>query len=184
MFSSYIRRQYGCKSGWYRHHLHRLLFFFGKYDRLTRPDLRDVERLVFVCHGNICRSPYAEARAQREGLVALSFGVDTEGGKPPYPTAQQVAKERGLDLKPHRSRTMAGISIQSGDLLLGMEPWHAKCLLNRYPEAQVGLLGLWCSSSRPHLEDPYGLSESYFNTCFGLIDEAVRAISEELNAAA
>jgi protein-tyrosine phosphatase len=45
-----------------------------------------------------------------------------------------------------------------------------------HPRAQVTLLGLWCSTPRPVLADPYGLSDAYFDTCFGCIDEAVETL--------
>jgi protein-tyrosine phosphatase len=45
---------------------------------------------------------------------------------------------------------------------------------------QISLLGLWCDPPRPHIEDPYGLSEEYFSTCFGFIDEALNRIAVQM----
>lgn len=138
-----------------------------------------VKRLVFVCKGNICRSPYAEARARIMGLPCSSFGLEAETGAPADPTAMRGARARGLDLTQHRAQTARQFPMAAGDLLMAMEPWHVAALQSRPMPigTQVTLLGMWCNPIRPHLEDPFGLSDDYFQTCFGIIDNAIASMS-------
>jgi hypothetical protein len=58
-----------------------------------------------------------------------------------------------------------------------MEPWQAKQLQQELcGDIQITLLGLWHSRPRPHIEDPYGLGEDYFETCFDIIDDAIQQV--------
>lgn len=177
----WIRRNYGRKQGLLRHLYHSVMDRAGRYARHGAVDWERVERLVFVCQGNICRSAYAEARAGAQGLTATSFGLGTRGGDEPPPVMIQSAMDAGLDLAGHRSRAAA--QLGPSDLILAMEPAHLDRLrLLPLGGAQVTLLGLWAGRRRPHIEDPYGLSPDYFRTCIGLIDEAVAEVARRLAA--
>ena len=173
-----LRVRYGGRRGWARHGATRLLHALGGLRRYEAVDWGRVGRLVFVCQGNLCRSPYAEARARALGLPAASFGLEA-GGEAADPVARAVARRRGLDLGRHRPRPAE--ALRPGDLLLGMEPWQAGRLLDAAPPgAQVSLLGLWARPARPHLQDPYGLPAAYFDTCFAVIDNAVAWVARHL----
>lgn len=132
-----------------------------------------------MCGGNICRSPYAEARARAFGLPAHSFGLTATSGSKADPMALTTAAERGLDLGAHRARTANDIVLSPHDVIVAMEPLQAWRLRHyaSVPGAQLTLLGLWGQTGRPHVEDPYGLGPAYFRVCFDLIDAAVTAIS-------
>lgn len=88
---------------------------------------------------------------------------------------------RGVDLSFHRARSLEELQLKSGDLVLAMEEVQARTM-NRYAKVtfgvQLSLLGLWCSKQHPHLEDPFSLPSSYFDTCFSLIDDALGRISK------
>jgi protein-tyrosine-phosphatase/peptidoglycan/xylan/chitin deacetylase (PgdA/CDA1 family) len=154
----------------------------GGYRALRSVDWTQVRRLVFVCRGNICRSPYAELVARRAGLTAVSFGLTARTGSPAYPDAIENAAVCGIDLKPHRSQRGEDIVIGPGDLLIGMERWHVRTLRSMAKEknAQVTLLGLWRSPSHPYIHDPYGHRDAYFQTCFSVIAAAVHGIAKHL----
>src|SRR5690349_21297071 len=77
----------------------------GLYRRYKQVDWSRVERLVFVCSGNICRSPYAAEYARSLGIPIASFGVDTRGNDTANDVASKVAAARGVDLSNHRSRS-------------------------------------------------------------------------------
>ncbi|MBW1779898.1 MAG: phosphotyrosine protein phosphatase [Deltaproteobacteria bacterium] len=141
-----------------------------------------VVRLVFVCRGNICRSPYAQAKTKSLGYDAASFGLNADGYSACDPTAVRIALERGVDLTGCRSCHADTFSIKDGDLLIGMESWHAERLqtLTKESGSQVTLLGLWVQPPRPHIEDPYGLGDAYFHTCFLWIDAAVENILQKV----
>jgi len=181
---SAVSKYYGCKSGWCRYIKSLLAYRLGLLRHFRKIDWAGVSRLVFVCSGNICRSPYAEERAKSLGFDATSFGLNADCGSPSNPTAVRIACQHGVDLKGHRSRSAIGFVIKDGDLLIGMEPWHAGKLhsLSAGCNAQITLLGLWADRLRPHIEDPYGLSDEYFHTCFTLMDSAIGKMVSTVNS--
>ncbi|MGZ6163205.1 MAG: arsenate reductase/protein-tyrosine-phosphatase family protein [Myxococcaceae bacterium] len=176
VWSRDVSEQHGRKQAWFRHQATSWLHRLGLYSDLQSFDASRVLRLVFVCAGNVCRSRYAEARARALGMEAGSFGLSADGSSPPDAVAVVAARRRGLELSPRASRRARDVRPTAGDLLVAMEPHQARALRRAHPRAQVTLLGLWCRSPRPVLADPYGLSDAYFDTCFGVIDEAVAAL--------
>lgn len=181
--TGWVERRYGRKQGLARCVYHGVLDRAGWYEAFGRVRWDEVDRFVFVCQGNICRSAYAEARARAMGLPALSFGLQTEGGDPSPPALVQEASAMGLDLSGHRSRPPAtGAALSASDLVLAVEPSHLDRLRAVVPAGvPVALLGLWGRPRRPHIEDPYGLSPAYFRTCLALIDTAVAAMAAHWN---
>lgn len=176
VWSRGVTQQHGRKQAWIRHQATSWLRRLGAYADLQAFDASRVLRLVFVCAGNVCRSRYAEARARSLGMEAASFGLSADGVSPPDAAAIRAARLRGLELVARPSRRAPDVRPTAGDLLIAMEPHQARALRRAHPRAQVTLLGLWCPSPRPVLADPYGLSDAYFDTCFGYIDEAVTAL--------
>jgi protein-tyrosine phosphatase len=170
--------------GGYRGLIRLLLGYFengiGRYRRFKKIRWDRVERLVFVCHGNICRSPYAERRGATYGLPTASLGLSAETGAPADPSALAVAARRAIDLAEHRACAAEDFEFHSGDLLIVMEPRQAREMSRCLPTApcQLTLLGLWSRPRRPHIHDPHRLCEAYWEQCFDVIDSAVRAIAE------
>lgn len=179
-----IRRRHGRLKGLYRHWLCLSIHRLGCLKRFQQVRWSQVSRLVFVCKGNISRSPYAEARARALKVPAASFGLAADGRSGAEPLAVEVARCRGIDLAAHRSRTFGDLSIRAGDLLIAMEPWQGKQLLHlaRDTGAQVTLLGLCAKRPCPHIEDPFALGKQYYHVCFALIDSAVQEIANHLKA--
>ena len=176
VWSRDVSEQHGRKQAWFRHQATSWLERLGLYADLRRFDASRVLRLVFVCAGNVCRSRYAEARARALGFEAGSFGLSADGRSPPDAVAVLAARRRGIELLPRASRRAQDVRPTAGDLLVAMEPHQARALRRAHPRAQVTLLGLWCRTPRPVLADPYGLSDAYFDTCFGCIDEGVETL--------
>jgi protein-tyrosine phosphatase len=142
--------------------------------------MREVERFVFVCQGNICRSPYAAARARAVGLPSISYGLDVQREIPANTQARAEALKHGVDLSSHRSRAFDSGRSSRGDLLVSMEPTHLIQLTTQHAgePRQVTLLGLWTKPPRPHIQDPFGRSPEYFNRCFHTIDAGVATLAE------
>lgn len=120
--------------------------------------------ILFVCTGNICRSPLAETVARRAlvewfrvpdlseiGLHTTSAGTLAVEGRPATPEMQQVAGEIGLDLSAHRSCQLSPQAIADASLILVMEARHLRWVRSRQAEAPSGLLGA------SDIDDPYGL---------------------------
>jgi protein-tyrosine phosphatase len=179
-----IRRRFGRKQGVVRAARARLGLLAGRFDVFQAPVWGRVGRLVFVCKGNLCRSAYAEAVARSLGASAASFGLEAGEGRAADATAIRMASARRIDLSGHRSRRH--LELSGGDLLVGMEPAHLQRLevFARETSAQATLLGLWAQPVRPHVEDPFGLSPEYFETCLAVIDDAVRQLVAQLRRGA
>lgn len=174
-----IDARYGTFRGFVRFALGHVERTVGKLTPFASPDWSRVDRLVFVCMGNICRSVYAERKAAAYGLKVSSFGLDTQAGRPAFETALERAAIRGVDLSGHGSQRASEFEILDGDLLIAMEPRQAYEMAARFtdPRWQLSLLGLWAKPVRPHIHDPYKLSAAYFDTCFAVIDTAIETIA-------
>ncbi len=177
---AFVRSRFGSARGLGRLLLSRAAAAGGRYRDFEGVDWARVERLVFVCSGNICRSPYAERRAMLAGLPSMSLALRGEADRPADPAARAAARSLGVDLEAHRSASVDDAVLEPGDLLIAMEPWQARALRDRLPRHQVTLLGLWTRPRRPHLHDPYTLSPAYFRTCFRIIDSGVAALVRKL----
>ncbi len=144
------------------------------------PAREAVTRLVFVCHGNICRSAFADVVAQRSGLRTASFGLSTSSGKAAHGPAMAAACLLGHDLAAHRTTRVEDYTPAPGDLLLAMEVRQLVRLANdpRLSHLPRMLLGGWAQPPFPHLHDPYELSPAYMATCLRRIESAVLNLAE------
>lgn len=180
---NWINSRYGTWRGLVRALLAHVELATGRLKRfeLTRPE--SVRRVVFVCHGNICRSAFAHHEALRYGLNVASLGLSTStGGRSPAQAAASAARA-GVDLRHHRATSWPDFQVHSGDLFLVMEVRQAHEIqrrLNNRRDVQVCLLGMWCAPIMPHLHDPYTLGSSYFDTCFDRVKQAVHNLDSNL----
>ncbi|MBT9521149.1 MAG: phosphotyrosine protein phosphatase [Dechloromonas sp.] len=175
-----INGSFGTHRGLVRLALGEFEYLSGRLNRFLQPDLRNTRRLVFVCLGNINRSPFAENVAASIGMNTTSIGLSTSTGAPAFETAVVTAKRFGIDLTAHLATNFVDFSYIEGDLLLAMEVRHAQQLLALgVPESAVALLGHWATPHRVHIHDPHTLSDAYFRTCFSIIQSAVRELALE-----
>ena len=117
-------------------------------------------------------------------LNARSFGLEARQGLHANGTAVEIARARGVDLTGHRTSSQESATISYGDLIVVMESGQARAVQSVAANrgAQITLLGLWCNPPRPaHLQDPFGLSDTYFETCFDVIDDAVERMAREIS---
>jgi protein-tyrosine phosphatase len=163
---------YGGRRGYLEHVRTRALYALGAYRSARDIEWAAVTRLVFVCKGNICRSPYASARARLLGVPSASFGLDATEGAHADPTAQRTARSRAVDLSAHRSARRESCRITDDDLLVAFEPSQLAEIRRRRSDRmpRVTLLGIWAQPIRPHIQDPYGRGDRYFQRCFSIID--------------
>lgn len=181
--STWMADGYGGKRAYLRYLASRAEAALGTHAAFFGADLSRVNRLLFVCKGNRCRSPFAEYLArERFRIAASSGGLDADPGHPADRRALEVAWRRGIDLAPHRSRLFTPAEALGGDLVIAFEPAHALYLRDFVPRAtQVTLLGLFASRPCAYLHDPYGLSERYFENCFVRIENALRGLEARLS---
>ena len=134
-------------------------------------------RVVMVCTGNICRSPYAEAvlAARAPHLTVSSAGLDAVLDQGAEAVGIRVAAKRGYELDQHEPRQMRTPIVAGSDLILVMDDGHLEKLIKRYPEARgkAFKLGKWLGDK--DIVDPYLRDEDFFGLVFDEIDRAVDA---------
>ena len=185
---SHLRRlidaNYGTTRGLVRTLLAQLEFVLGRLDGYTHPAAAQVDRLVFVCLGNINRSAFAEQVARALGANTCSIGLSTTTGGPAFHKAIATAPQFGLDLSSHRATDIKDYVFRPTDLLLAMEIRQAGQLVAAgIPRQSIALLGHWAAPHRIHLHDPHTLSDAYFRTCFTLIHSSVHGLVADLRVA-
>ena len=182
-FRLVIDTNHGTFRGFIRTTFAQIEFFLGRLKNHTKPDIKQVNRLVFVCLGNINRSAFAEQVARSLGANTCSLGLSTTTGAPAFHKAIETAPQFGLDLTEHRATDLQDYSFCATDLLLVMEIRHAnKLMAAGIPANSIALLGHWATPHRIHLHDPHTLSNAYFRTCFTLIHSAVCGLIAEMRA--
>lgn len=176
--SETIKNRFGSKKGLLRYIVYEVLRFIGLYRQCTAVDFAQVKRLVFVCQGNICRSPLGEAVARQRGIPSISFGLDTRGGDPADSRAIVWGEANGYHLQEHKTCRVDQYKPQAGDLLIGMEPRHIRKLQVRFGQApvQITLIGLWLKSPLAYLHDPYNANAQYFVRCEQLVADATNEL--------
>ena len=106
-----VRARFGTYRGLVRLLLAEVENRSGNFRRFKQIRWESVKRAVFVCHGNICRSPYAARRAEAYGLTVASFGLSAGTGESADPSARRIAARRGVDLADHRAGAFGKIEV-------------------------------------------------------------------------
>jgi protein-tyrosine-phosphatase/predicted ATP-grasp superfamily ATP-dependent carboligase len=137
-------------------------------------------RVVLLCHGNICRSPFAAALLARKGLaidVASAGTIPLEGRSAP-PEAVAAARAFGVDLEVHRSRWLAAQDAAEADAILLFDEVNVEELKRLGIAANPLRLGDLIGA--PAVADPYGRGPAAFGECYRQIERAVDRLAERL----
>ena len=161
---------------------------------VTDPATETQLSVLFVCMGNICRSPLAEgvfrralADAGLEQLVAVdSAGTgDWHRGDAPDPRAIETALRHGIDISGQRARQVAPEDFDRFDLIFAMDRSNEATLRARSPSAQHGRISLFLDhalGSRADVPDPYYGGDDGFEHVYQLLREGCRALASRLEA--
>ena len=150
-------------------------------------------RVLFVCLGNICRSPTAEAvlraLAAREA-PELGIEVDSAGtagyhvGEPPDPRTRQAAARRGYDLSSLRARIVEPRDFERFDLILAMDRENLRVLQLRAPPDANERLRLFLEfdpqGGAEDVPDPYYGGANGFEEVLDLVEAATRGLIRHL----
>jgi protein-tyrosine phosphatase len=152
-------------------------------------------RLLFVCTGNICRSPTAHgvalAMAARRG-VADHFLIDSAGthsyhvGEPPDARSVHYAARRGYDLSDLRARQLVAEDFERFDYLLAMDQGHLRLMNAMRPAHAHGRVALFTALSSRYAQrsvpDPYYGGDRGFDEVLDIIEESLTKLYDELLA--
>lgn len=149
------------------------------------------KRILFVCLGNICRSPSAEAvfgaQARAAGLEVEIDSAGTEGwhlGKPPYAPMRQAATARGYDLSHLRARQFSAADFSAFDLIIGMDADNIADIERLRPAGSLTPATLFTDytpeSGADHVPDPYYTRD--FDAALDLIEQASHGLIAHLKA--
>lgn len=150
-------------------------------------------RVLFVCMGNICRSPTAQGVFRRlleqEGLSDL-VEVDSAGthayhvGEPPDPRAQEAAARRGIDLSGQRARQALAEDFERFDYLLVMDQDNYHALSALCPPGHEKKLGLFMDFAPDwrtrEVPDPYYGGANGFERVLDMVEDAARGLLADI----
>src|ERR1043165_1681331 len=145
-----------------------------------------MKTILFVCTGNICRSPMAEglfrhAVKGRNDFRVLSAGVGAVDGLPPSEHATRALRELGIDISQQRSRMLTADLVQQADYIFGMTHSHVDAITMLYPQAAEKTFLLrefddTLDAYENDISDPIGGSFEVYRNCRDQIEQGIASM--------
>lgn len=153
-----------------------------------------MKRVLFVCTGNICRSPMAEGLFRhnvsgRGGFEALSAGVGATDGQRPSEYAVRALAELGIDISHQRSRSLTSELVNQADYIFGMTHSHVDSIILLYPQAAEKTFLLrefdeTLDQFEKDISDPIGGSYEVYLNCRDQIEQGIASLLNFLDQTA
>jgi tRNA threonylcarbamoyl adenosine modification protein (Sua5/YciO/YrdC/YwlC family) len=149
--------------------------------------IRETARVtvLFICSGNICRSPAAEfvlkdelsRRYGTDYLPALGFEIISAGtllfdGKPAHPLVESLMKENGIDISSHASQPLTADLLARADFVFVMDSTHSAYIQENHQQSAAVVQAL----APEDIEDPYEENEDVFRTTLAKIRHEVKEV--------
>ena len=132
------------------------------------------DRLLFICVGNICRSPMAEYWSKYQlqsfvpSVIVKSAGLGALKNFPVAPEVKLILDRYHIDTSMHRSQKINAVLVGEADIIFVMETWQARELSLAFPSVRgkIFLFGKWL---KEEIQDPYRKEQLIFEQTFELI---------------
>lgn len=153
-----------------------------------------MKTILFVCTGNICRSPMAEglfrqAVKGRGDYKVYSAGVGAVDGLPPSENAVRALRELGIDISQQRSRMLTADLLQRADYIFGMTHSHVDAIMLLYPQVAEKTFLLrefdeTLDSFENDVPDPIGGSLEVYTNCRDQIEQGIASMMKFIDQTA
>jgi protein-tyrosine-phosphatase len=146
----------------------------------ARGAFRSARNILFVCKGNVCRSPFAEGYARtvmNHGVVLRSAGYQPRPARGCPAVGVEVARALGVELGGHRSAELDAAMIRDADAIFVFDDESRRRLARAYPDAREKTFPLgWLTTEGPlEIRDPYGGATDDFARTYDMIRRALDA---------
>lgn len=157
----------------------------GVRPKLVPPSARS---LLFVCYGNIMRSPMCEALMCRavagsEDFCIASAGLNATSARPAHPWAVEAAREFGIRLETHRARILDVEMVEKADAVLVMDFRNYVQVVSKYPNSKkkTFFLGAYANDAQAiEIRDPYYLGLEATSRCFHVLNLCISRLLESV----
>ena len=152
--------------------------------RVLKESGKPPKSVLFLCYGNICRSPVAEKLAQRLMPAAhiTSAGFYPRENRPTPRNVQEAARSIGIDVTAWSSRRVSREMVDHADLVVILDLKNFRNFRREFPDDQgkVAFLGLFLNPPQLDITDPYNLADDETLQIVRLVENAIQELARQM----